>query len=115
MTVKAAALTYLHAFGPPPDASQPNGPLLLASDGNFYGTSRAGGANTCGDINFPCGAVFKVTPDGKETVISSFGLSATDAYRPNAGLIQGKDGALYGTTSNGGTIKARPSTTKNDN
>jgi len=103
VTVKSATLTYLHAFGPPPDASQPNGPLLLASDGNFYGTSRAGGANRCGDIDFPCGAVFKVTPDGKETVISSFGLSATDAYRPNAGLIQGKDGALYGTTSNGGT------------
>jgi len=101
VTVKSPALTYLHYFGPPPDANQPNGPLLLASDGNFYGTSRSGGANMRDGI--PCGAIFKITPDGKETVISSFGISATDSYRPNAALIQGKDGALYGTTSNGGT------------
>lgn len=100
VTVKLPALTYLHYFGPVPDANQPNGPLLLASDGNFYGTSRSGGANMCGGI--PCGAIFKITPDGKETVISSFGISATDSYRPNAALIQGKDGALYGTTSSGG-------------
>jgi len=103
VTVQSAALTYLHYFGPPPDASQPNGPLLLASDGNFYGTSRAGGSNKCGDIQFPCGAVFRITPDGKETVLSSFGTSATDSYRPDSPLIQGKDGALYGTTANGGT------------
>jgi len=103
VTVKAAALSFIYSFGPPPDASQSNGPLLLASDGNFYGTSRSGGANVCEDIKVPCGAIFKITADGKETVISSFGASPSDAYRPNAGLIQGKDGLLYGTTSNGGT------------
>lgn len=104
VTVKAGALSFIYSFGPPPDASQPNGPLLLASDGNFYGTSRAGGAHSCRNNEVPCGAVFKITPAGKEIVLSSFGTDASDAYSPNAALIQGKDGALYGTTADGGTF-----------
>ncbi|MEI9927873.1 MAG: choice-of-anchor tandem repeat GloVer-containing protein [Sphingomonas sp.] len=101
-------LTYLYSFGSKPfDADQPNGPLLQASDGNFYGTSRGGGTHSCRPPdNIPCGVVFKMTPGGDETVLYSFGASATDAYGPDAPLIQGKDGALYGTTASGGTYGA---------
>lgn len=102
-------VTYLHTFqgNSPTDAGQPNGPLLQASDGNFYGTSRAGGPNVCRrPDNVPCGAIFRVTPAGVETVLYAFGASATDAYSPGAALIQGRDGALYGTTSSGGNFGA---------
>jgi uncharacterized repeat protein (TIGR03803 family) len=101
-------VTYLHSFQRtgPADGGQPNGPLLLASDGNFYGTTRAGGANSCTGFSNFCGTVFKVTPGGAETVLYSFGASATDAFRPSGPLIQGSDGALYGVTASGGAYGA---------
>ncbi|MGH8202257.1 MAG: beta strand repeat-containing protein [Steroidobacteraceae bacterium] len=88
--------TVLYSFaGGTTDGTDPTGNLLLASDGNFYGTTNQGGAS--GD-----GTVFKVTPTGVETVIYSFAGGATDGANPSAGLIQGSDGNLYGTTSAGG-------------
>lgn len=97
-------VTYLHTFQTEPiDGGQPNGPLLQASDGNFYGTTRAGGVNLCrSPDNVPCGTIFRLTPTGDETVLYSFGASASDGYTPTAPLIQGNDGALYGMTANGG-------------
>ncbi len=99
-----STVTYLHTFQlDPTDGGQPNGPLLQASDGNFYGTTLAGGVNTCRPIDpMPCGVIFKMTPNGVETVLYTFGASATDGYNPSAPLIQGQDGALYGVTTNGG-------------
>lgn len=104
VTVKSqATVTYLHIFGvEPSDGAQPNGPLLHASDGNFYGTTRAGGANRCFDQDEFCGAIFRLTPGGAETVVYSFGASVSDGVRPTGPLIQGKDGALYGMTTSGG-------------
>jgi uncharacterized repeat protein (TIGR03803 family) len=88
--------TVLYSFaGGTTDGNDPTGNLLLASDGNFYGTTNQGGAS--GD-----GTVFKVTPAGVETVIYSFAGGATDGAEASAGLIQGSDGNLYGTTSAGG-------------
>jgi uncharacterized repeat protein (TIGR03803 family) len=103
-TVQSAVVTYLHVFGAvPSDGSQPNGPLLQASDGNFYGTTRAGGANRCSAIDNFCGAIFRLTPDGTVTVLYSFGASPTDGWAPYGPLIQARDGALYGVTFSGGT------------
>jgi uncharacterized repeat protein (TIGR03803 family) len=73
----------------------PFGPLIQASDGNFYGTTFGGGAN-----NF--GTVFKMAPDGTTTVLHSFNFNP-DGARPNAGLVQGTDGNLYGAVGFGGT------------
>jgi uncharacterized repeat protein (TIGR03803 family) len=86
--------TVLYAFGTGSDAQQPYGSLLQGSDGNFYGTSLAGGANGQG-------TVFRITPSGTETVLHSFG-SGTDGIAPRGALIQGTDGNLYGVTSQGG-------------
>lgn len=83
----------------PAAGSQPNAPLLQASDGNFYGTTRAGGTSGC---SVGCGVLFKVTPGGVATAIHAFGDKVGDGERPTAPLIQGRDGALYGTTSFGG-------------
>jgi len=102
----AAKLTYLYAFGSKrPDGDQPNGPMIQASDGNFYGTTAAGGPNSCrpGDA-IPCGVIFKITPDGQESVLYAFGSVPNDGYTPYGALIQGSDGALYGTTTNGGAF-----------
>lgn len=102
-TPVAASLTYIHVFSVTPgDGSQPNGPLVEASDGNFYGTTRAGGANMCRDGLFPCGVIYRMRADGDVTVLYSFGANATDAYSPSGRLVQGRDGALYGVSASGG-------------
>ncbi|HEX4268794.1 MAG TPA: choice-of-anchor tandem repeat GloVer-containing protein [Steroidobacteraceae bacterium] len=88
--------SVLYSFsGVTADGDDPTGNLLLASDGNLYGTTRLGGASNYG-------TVFKVTPTGVETVMYSFAGGATDGANPSAGLIQGSDDNLYGTTSAGG-------------
>jgi uncharacterized repeat protein (TIGR03803 family) len=88
------------------DGRVPNG-ILQATDGNFYGTTL-GGAGDC--VN-GCGTVFQLTPSGKLTTLYQFCSLAkcADGYNPRAGLVQGTDGNLYGTTytggaNNGGTI-----------
>jgi uncharacterized repeat protein (TIGR03803 family) len=59
------------------------------------------------NINKSCGTVFKITPSGTLTTLHSF--SFTDGSSPQAGVIQGTDGNLYGTTTYGGAncISAR--------
>jgi uncharacterized repeat protein (TIGR03803 family) len=99
----SATVSYLHTFQlVSTGGGQPNGPLLQANDGNFYGTTRAGGANMCRNNTFPCGTVFKITPSGSYTELYSFGASPVDGYTPSGSLVQGADGALYGVTSSGG-------------
>jgi uncharacterized repeat protein (TIGR03803 family) len=94
----AGVETVLYSFGATnTDAFEPRAGLILGSDGNFYGTTYAGGAHQ------QSGTVFKITPTGAETVLYSFGATSTDAALPVAGLIQGTDGNFYGTTSSGGT------------
>jgi len=55
-----------------------------------------------------CGTVFKVTPEGIETILHKF--SGPDGCSPLAGLIQGNDGDFYGTTSGGTTSAASAGT-----
>jgi uncharacterized repeat protein (TIGR03803 family) len=97
----AGAFTSLHSFGDgavQSDGNVPLASLLLANDGNFYSTTQMGGAY--GD-----GTVYEITTAGTVTILHSFnGASTTiDGSNPVAGLVQGKDGNLYGTTSAGGT------------
>lgn len=87
----------LHSFGVGTDGQKPNAGLALARDGNFYGTTSAGGAHGQG-------TVFKLTPSGTQTVLYSFGANSTDATNPGTALVLGNDGSLYGTTVGGGTI-----------
>lgn len=74
----------------------PQSRLLLGSDGELYGTASEGG-------NFEAGTVFTLHTNGSGfTVLKSFQPPANGAY-PYAGLIEGNDGKLFGTTPRGGT------------
>jgi uncharacterized protein (TIGR03437 family) len=72
----------------------PNGGLIQATDGNFYGTTNEGGANSDN------GTIFKLTPGGTVTTLHTFENS--EGVNPAAGLFQGADGNFYGTTEFGG-------------
>jgi uncharacterized repeat protein (TIGR03803 family) len=101
--------TVLHQFRDgATDGQYPNGPLVQASDGNFYGTTRYGGDvgggpsfDFCG---FGCGALFRITPTGVETLLYSFNDPA-NGLLPLGALIVGSDGNLYGTTGYGGNCQ----------
>jgi len=113
----AGALTTLYSFCVQkgcPDGAFP-GPLMQASDGNFYGTAATGGIanNTNCPEPFGCGTVFKITPTGAFSTLHQFCAEqlCLDGAQPGTfsdpstgvGLIQAADGNLYGTTMNGGS------------
>lgn len=75
------------------DGSNPESGLVLATDGNFYGTTTAGGTNEDG-------TVFEITPEGMLTTVHNFDVS--DGAAPWGKLIQAVDGDYYGTTFGGG-------------
>lgn len=81
------------------DGQGPEGGVLQARDGNFYGTTYYGGP-PCSQSTWGCGTVFKLTPSGTLTTLFSFDW--TDGSYPFA-LIQATDGNFYGTTYQGGT------------
>jgi uncharacterized repeat protein (TIGR03803 family) len=78
------------------DGSNPIGPVS-GNDGNFYGTTASGGANSQGSI-------FKITPSGTLTTIYSFCAQITcpDGSDARNSMILGSDGNFYGTTYYGG-------------
>jgi uncharacterized repeat protein (TIGR03803 family) len=63
-------------------------PLLQASDGNLYGATNTGGANSTGTI-------YKVTLSGQYTLLYTF---PNDNNSSPSALIEGSDGNLYGAT-----------------
>src|SRR3984893_12265406 len=89
--------TLLHSFTGI-DGVSPSAGLIADSSGNLYGTAFTGGASGHG------GVVFKLSPDGTETVLYSFCSSrrCSDGAFPAAGLIADSSGNLYGTTYWGG-------------
>ncbi len=91
------SLTTLHSFAGT-DGSKPIGGVMQAADGNFYGTTSAGGA-------YSGGSVFKLTPGGALTTLYNFCSQSdcTDGEGPQATLVQAANGDLYGTTAYGGT------------
>jgi len=64
----------------------------------LYGTTTTGGSNSGG-------AIFKMSTNGGAPVWS-YSLTSNNGYVPLAGLVQGADGSLYGTTSKGGASNA---------
>jgi uncharacterized repeat protein (TIGR03803 family) len=109
-------LTTLYDFCSQPncaDGKYPAAALVEGSDGNLYGTTELGGthgekSNICA-FNTPpksgCGTVFRLTFAGELTTLYNFCAHAqcADGYLPSASLIEGPDGNLYGTTTQGGT------------
>jgi uncharacterized repeat protein (TIGR03803 family) len=94
----AGRLTTLYSFCYGSGCTyDPYGSLVQDADGNFYGTTLAGGV-------YSCGTVFKVTPAGKLTTIHNFDLFI-DGCEPQGALTL-VGGAFYGTTVVGGAPTA---------
>jgi uncharacterized repeat protein (TIGR03803 family) len=92
----SGALTTLYSFcaqAACTDGSSPEAGLVLATNGNFYGSTTAGGAS--GD-----GTVFEITPAGTLTTLHSF--DGTDGATPFDAPVQATDGNFYATTPGGG-------------
>jgi uncharacterized repeat protein (TIGR03803 family) len=106
-------LTTLYTFCAQPndnctDGELPVGGLLQSSDGDFYGTTDSdGNSETCPN---GCGTVFKVTSEGVLTTLYTFcsRQNCADGEAPESGVIEGRDGNFYGTTSAGGTQYCGP-------
>jgi uncharacterized repeat protein (TIGR03803 family) len=99
------AVTLLYSFGgSATDGAYPNTALVRGSDGNFFGTTNAGGSET--NCFGGCGVIFSIGPDGTEATIYVFAGGSTDGAIPCGGLIQGSDGNFYGTTAFGGEFNA---------
>src|SRR5262249_40006107 len=73
--------------------------LTQGTDGNLYGTTPNGGTALAG-------TVFRITRAGKLTAIYNFcsQASCSDGYQPEANLVLGANGHLYGTTYGGGLV-----------
>jgi uncharacterized repeat protein (TIGR03803 family) len=85
------------------DGGLSTAPLLQASDGELYGTTQEGGNDGGSD-----GVVFRIDLSGNNFVVLH-PFVANDGEGPAAGLIEGTNGMLYGTTTgagvgNGGTV-----------
>jgi uncharacterized repeat protein (TIGR03803 family) len=75
------------------DGANPIGELTIGADGNFYGMTSSGGANSYGTI-------FKMTPGGTYTVLRH--LTHADGTNPRGHMVIGADGNFYGATYAGG-------------
>ena len=89
-------VTVLHNFGSQAgDGTLPGWDLVLDKQNNLYGTTNYGGA-------YGSGTLYRLTSNGNETVLYSFGAQAGDATVPSGRLTFDKQGNLYGATSTGG-------------
>ena len=86
----------LYSFLGQPDGSWPYGVPVIDGAGNLYGTTTGGGP-FC-----DYGTIFEVDASGNETVLYSFMGGLGDGRYPTSGLIEGANGVLYGTVSEGG-------------
>ncbi len=118
---RQSKLSVIHFFAKSgaDDGRIPQGPLASDQNGSLYGTTEMGGdSRNCRGVG--CGVVFKLQPIGdaySETIIYRFRyvpspsrVDLADGAWPVAGVILDKKGAVYGTTSLGGTLGIDPAT-----
>jgi uncharacterized repeat protein (TIGR03803 family) len=106
-TPSGSFASVLYAFCPTnqqgfcPDGSLPTSGLVQATDGNLYGTTQGGSSSQSPCGQYGCGTVFVFGNLGGLTTLHTFNY--TDGGVPTTGLVQAKNGKLYGTTTQGGT------------
>jgi uncharacterized repeat protein (TIGR03803 family) len=95
----ATALSFgvLHSFTGP-DGETPAAPLVQGTDGLLYGVAAHGGDFTVLPPDGG-GTVFRTNGSGTFTTLHAF--TGLDGVVPT-GIVQGRDGAFYGTTTYGG-------------
>lgn len=95
---KNGTMSILHSFCREGEGDEPQSALVLDAAGNLYGTLNEG-------LGDNLGAVYKVTPDGEETILHQFGrCTPADGCDPGyASLVLDSAGDIYGVTGFGGT------------
>jgi uncharacterized repeat protein (TIGR03803 family) len=98
MVAQAQTFAVIHNFTGGSDGDYPYSGVTLDRAGNLEGTASGGG------INYQ-GAVYKMTHGGSGWIVTSLYEFAggNDGALPEARVIVGPDGNLYGTTVAGGT------------
>jgi uncharacterized repeat protein (TIGR03803 family) len=89
------AFTELYAFTGGDDGNEPFADMVIASDGNLYGSTFIGGSADSGSL---------FTMDTSGNFVSAFSFpGAGDGANPHCVLVQAPNGNMYGTGINGGT------------
>lgn len=91
------AITTLAIFNGP-DGRDPQGPLMMDSAGNLYGTTEFGGGTTTA-----AGAVFELA-SGSTTITKLATFDGIDGANPEGALIMDSAGNFYGTAHSGGPL-----------
>ena len=100
LNTDGSGYSVLYSFIASTNGQNPYAELLQTTNGLLYGTTYAGGTNGRG-------AVFRFSLSVSNfTVVYHFKSSGNDGQNPRAALILGKDGVLYGTTYQGGSVNA---------
>jgi uncharacterized repeat protein (TIGR03803 family) len=85
----------VHDFaGAPGDGAYPLVGVTFDAVGDIYGVTYVGGA-------YSLGTLFKIAPDGTETIVRSFG-NGNDGAFPRSQPAIDNSGNIYGTTNGGG-------------
>jgi uncharacterized repeat protein (TIGR03803 family) len=85
----------LHTFGGPEGAWPKS--LIQARDGFFYGTATFGGQPSISGLNPGTGTIFRMDATGEVTVLHVFPYSIGGGSSQPGPIVQGTDGALYGS------------------
>lgn len=99
-SASAQSMRIIYNFGTnlgDPIYGNPISAIAQGKDGAFYGATTQGGLK-----NGSVGCVYRLTSDGKLTILHSF-LTATDGASPTGGVTLGSDGNMFGTCYSGST------------
>jgi len=107
LSTVASSQTFsvIHNFTGEAGGAIPYAGVLIGHDGNLYGTTAAGGRGTCSSDDFGagCGTVYELNPSNESfTTLWQFAGGASDGATPEAALVIGPGGAMYGSTFAGG-------------
>lgn len=102
-SAQSQTFTILHGFSGGRDGGSPWAGLTMDRAGNLYGTTETGGV-------YGYGTVFKLKPTGSGWLfmpLYSF-AGGDDGNNPQARVIFGPNGTVYGTTVEGLLVSASP-------
>ena len=89
---RSGKFMLLHSFAAgTADGCGPLGSVLQDEAGNFYGTTES-----CGSHNY--GTIWKLSRNGRETILHNFAGGTSDGCNPQAGVSRDSKGNLYGVT-----------------